>query len=101
MHRAIILRYDRLEHDPIDQWQPENPYSFALMMNFTIGITPNAGDNFILYVETPDNANISKKYTFTMSEFNLEKIILYVNDLLSCCTGNDWQEISEKLSYYL
>lgn len=101
--KAIINSYDCLEHDPIDDWQPENPCDIAISINFNIGINATAGDNFLLHVITPSQQVGSQpaKYTLVVDHFNIQTILADVQNMLEQCQGNSWEEVAQKLSQFM
>jgi hypothetical protein len=100
MLTPIIISYDCLEYDPIDQWQPQDPHNINISINFTIGIRPPSGDNFILHIVTPNNLELLNRYSLVIDAFDLKKILTHVHQILEKCKGDDWQEISNQLSQF-
>lgn len=100
MMKAVINHYDCLEHDPIDQWQPEDPSDINISINFNIGLVATAGDNFLLHVVTanqqPDEQ--MEPYTLVVDKFNMPAILASVDGMLEQCQGENWPDIAGQLS---
>ncbi len=99
----IILSYDCVEHDPIDNWIPDDVYDVDLYINFTIGTDNTAGDNFLLRVVTPNNlqGQNASQHSIVIHEYSFINVMQKVEDILQQCQGSHWQEISEKLAKFM
>lgn len=101
--KPLILSFDCVDYDPIDLWVPENCYDVDFWMNFTIGYDQGGGDNFLLHVVSPINLQgpESDKYAIVLTEYSWNLVLERVNNILEKCHGNNWSEISEKLSNHM
>lgn len=101
--KAIINSYHCLEHDPIEDWQPENPADINVSINFTIGLEATSRDNFLLHVITPSQqvGSLPTKYTLVIDYFKIQIILTSVQDMLEQCQGNSWEDITQKLSQFM
>jgi len=98
--RAIIISYDCTDHDPIEEWVPDNVFDVDFWMNFTIGPDMKGGDNFQVHVVTPNNLHgkDSDKHSIVLGEYSWSSVLATVESMLEDCQGSNWSEISEKLS---
>lgn len=58
--KPIIISYDCTDHDPIEEWVPDDVFDIDFWMNFTIGPDNKGGDNFQVHVVTPNNLHGKK-----------------------------------------
>ncbi|MFL1467591.1 Imm8 family immunity protein [Marinobacter sp. HN1S83] len=101
--KPVILSYDCSDHDPIDQWAPNDVYDVDFWMNFTIGPDHEGGDNFQVHIVTPNNLHgrNATKHAIVLNEFSWPAVLAEVKAILAQCEGPSWSEISEKLSGYM
>jgi hypothetical protein len=101
--KPIIISYDCTDHDPIEQWVPNDPFDVDIWINFTIGPNSKSGDNFLARVITSNNLHgkDSDKYAVILTEYSWANVIYEINRFLEMCSGNNWLEISEKLSKFM
>jgi hypothetical protein len=98
--RASILSYDCADLDPIQNWVPDDPYDVDFWMNFTIGPDTKGGDNFQVHIVTPNNLQDkdSDKHAIVVKEYEFSSVLKAVENMLDQSQGENWSEISEKLS---
>jgi Immunity protein 8 len=101
--KPIINRYDCVDHDPIDSWVPEDPANVDFWMNFTIGSGGAAGDDFQVHVLTNSQVerSISTQYAIILPIYRWDLLLAVVEKILDHCQGEDWVEVSGKLSRYM
>ncbi|WP_370979716.1 Imm8 family immunity protein [Agaribacterium sp. ZY112] len=98
--KPIILSYDCSDHDPIDEWVPDDVFDVDFWINFTIGLDEKGGDNFQARVVTPNNLHgkNSEKHAIILVEYSWVEVIAAVEAMLEQCQGISWIGISEELS---
>lgn len=96
----IIISYDCTDHDPIDEWIPDDTFDVDYWMNFTIGPDTKGGDNFQVHIVTPNNlqGKESAKHAIILNEYTWHEVIAAVEVMLEQCQGTSWAGISEQLS---
>jgi hypothetical protein len=101
--KAIIVNYDCTDHDPIDEWVPENDRDVDFWMNFTIGLDKSSGDNFQVRIISPIKLRnkTSKKFTIVIEKYSWISVLSAVEKILEQCQGSDWLDISEQLSQFM
>ena len=101
--KPIIISYDCADHDPIEEWIPEDRYNIDFWMNFTIGPDMKGGDNFQVRIVTPNNLSgkNSSKHAIVLNEYSWPNVVEAVDVLLENCKGLNWSEISEQLSRHM
>jgi hypothetical protein len=101
--KPVILNFDCIDHDPIEEWVPENPKNVDFWMNFTIGPDSRAGDYFQVHVLTEENfkATKEKRHAIVIKEYSLDNLLIEIDKILEKCHGSDWEEMSLKLSQYM
>lgn len=100
--KPVIISYDCTDHDPIDEWVPEDAYDVDFWMNFTIGPDIKGGDNFLVRVVTPNNLHgkNSAKHAIVLNEYTWAIVLAEVDAILEHCQGISWTGISAQLSQY-
>jgi hypothetical protein len=99
----IILSFDCTDYDPIDSWIFPEPKSVDFWMNFTIGLDQSGGNDFQLHVLTSDMvaSNTSLSNAIVLDCYTWDTVLLKVNAILDQCSGENWEEISIKLSKHM
>lgn len=99
-----IKSYDCVDYDPIDSYKFKNNCNVNFWMNFTIGFKDSeAGDNFQVRVATYNNIELTEsiEHTILLEEYSFPLVLTQINDILSKCQGEDWDEVSGKLAKYM
>lgn len=97
-----------IEED-LEVFVPKVQDNFAISIRLLIGLNDgsDASDLFELTICTPKwiESNHSDpcflKGTLIVSEYNFEKIQIYIEELLKNITGKDWDEKAKNLSYFM
>lgn len=99
----IILSFDCTDYDPIDSWIFPEPKRVDFWMNFTIGLDQSGGNDFQLHVLTSDmvTSNTSLSNAIVLDCYAWDAVLLKVNAILDQCSGENWEEISNKLSKHM
>lgn len=98
--KPVIISYDCVDHDPIDEWVPEDLHDFDFWMNFTIGPDFIGGDNFLVRIVSPSNLNgqMIAKHSIVLIQYSLESVLVEVEKFLSGAEGENWMDVSGMLS---
>ncbi|RYV01200.1 hypothetical protein SOPP22_16735 [Shewanella sp. OPT22] len=99
-----IKSYDCVDYDPIESHEFDDNFDVTFWMNFTIGLSNSVGgDNFLVRIATYNNIELTESidHTILLDEYSFPQVLSEVDDLLSKCQGNNWEEISSKLSKYM
>ena len=98
--KPIIISYDCTDYDPIEKWVPDNPTDVDFWMNFTIGPDIKGGDNFQIHIVTPNNlqGKNADKYALVIRNYSWPVVLNNIENILENCQGENWSEVSEKLS---
>jgi hypothetical protein len=98
--KPIIISYDCTDHDPIEEWVPDDVFDVDFWINFTIGPDMKGGDNFQVHIVTPNNLHgkDSEKYAIVIKQYSWSSLLTVIINMLEKCQGRNWSEISEKLS---
>ncbi len=98
--KPVIVSYDCTDHDPISEWAPQDPLIVDFRMNFTIGTDKIAGDNFQVRVITKNciRANQKIERAIVLNAYSWPSLLATVESMLENNQGEDWAEISNKLS---
>jgi hypothetical protein len=98
--KPIILSYDCIDHDPIDEWIPTDIFNVDFWMNFTIGPDMKGGDNFQVHVITPNNLHgkNSDRHAIVLTEYSWSSVLAAVDGMLEKCQGKNWRQITDQLS---
>lgn len=92
--------------DDMEVYQPENPDSFAIYVQAMIGIKGGDGyESFDIQVCTPKwmDENYGREdvrtgqHLLIVKEYNYRRLVRFIENYLMHCSGNDWQEIAEKV----
>lgn len=96
----VILSFDCVDHDPIEEWEPDDAFDVDFWMNFTIGPDATGGDNFQVHIVTPNNLHgkDSDRHAIVMLEYSWPSVLAEVEGMLEKCQGSTWLEMSEELS---
>jgi hypothetical protein len=72
-------------------------------MNFTIGLDQSGGNDFQLHVLTSDmvTSNTSLSNAIVLDCYAWDAVLLKVNAILDQCSGENGEEISNKLSKHI
>lgn len=105
--RAELKRLHSPDTFDLAHFVPEDPTSFAILLQAMIGPAGEAGEeSFSIQVCTPrwleqnlprDEVLVARHMLLT-HEYDLGKIVAAITKFLSTCTGASWQEIGEKVS---
>ena len=102
MKTPEIKSWDCTEHDPIDQWKPEDPERVGFWCNLTIGIQgQEGGDNFMVQVATHKVVpQLQDKTNLVVIPYyeSWEATLTVLQEILAQCADFDWSGISEKLA---
>lgn len=103
MMKPVIVSYDCSDIDNVECWKPADRSDVDFWMNFTIGPDSTAGDNYQVHVVTPKalNNNPNKKHSVVLNYYDWQALLKEIDNILEQCQGQDWQEMSEKLSKFL
>jgi hypothetical protein len=97
-----IKSQDCADHDPIEEWVPEDKFDVNLWMNFTIGpIGFDGGDNFQAHIITKsaisDEPN-KKGRMIIIDYFNFDELIKVINSIFKDKEFSTWDEATELLN---
>ena len=101
--KAIIKSIDCINHDPIQDWIPENKKDVNIFITFHIGPKDGRGSElFNANVVTPNNVPTSSNAKYIeVVEYNLESVVNKVNALLNNFESDDWAKIGSYLNQFL
>lgn len=99
----LILSYDCTDHDPIEEWVPDDAFNVDFWVNFTVGPDKTGGDNYQVHIVTPNNLHgkNTDKHAIVLNEYSWPSVLAEVEAILEKCQGSDWPEISNKLSNFM
>lgn len=93
-------------HHDLKTYQPEIDET-AITLTLNIGnASSSGGDNFDVFICTPEwlckHQRLPKlmRHTLLIRKYDLEKIKQIIADYIIQCEGDDWMEISHKLSQF-
>jgi hypothetical protein len=102
MKTPEIKGWDCIDHDPIENWSPEDPSNVEFWCNLSIGLKGEAGaDNFQVHIATNDAVSRieSKEYLVVIPRYdNWTQVLGVLDSIVSQCKDVTWLRISEKLS---
>lgn len=97
-----IKSYDCIEHDPIDEWIPEEPDLVSFWCCISIGIKGQEGfDYFQVHVVTSRMLSqiTDKKYTLVLPYYeNFQQVIDVINQQMELCKNINWVGFTEEFS---
>ena len=106
MKTAKLKRLISIEVDLETYW-PDDLECFGLWLDAEIGLSDTAGaDIFRIFICTPDwlkkrlpsEKIMLGRYLMIVSEYDLDAIIIFINQYIEKCDGEDWVSIANKLS---
>lgn len=93
--------------DDLSQYHPENSENFCILFRAIVGLKDTQGEeSFDIQVCTPqwflsnlkkDDVIPGRHFLFVL-EYNFDRIFRRIKELIESCSGNNWQEIAEKVS---
>ncbi len=100
-----IKSYDCADHDPIDEWIPDDIYEVNFSMNFTIGeIGTEGGSNFQAHIITHKALSQEKNKQgrfITLEEYSFEAVLNKINDLFKDKEFVSWLDANAYLNKYM
>ena len=99
--KPMILSYDCAEHDPIDLWVPEKYDEIDFWLTLNIGSDLISGEDFkVRIVTTNQIRHGDAQYAWVIQHYHFATILQALTSVVENCTGNDWQDVTQKLSQY-
>lgn len=102
LKKAEIKSWDCVEHDPIEEWQPDDPLFVEFWCNVAIGVEGEEGaDNFQVHVVTERMLSQinDKNYMLVLPCYEgWEQVLRSLNSKLDDVGELSWAGVSEKLS---
>ncbi len=100
MLKPVVVGFDCVEHDPIEEWVPPDPFDVDCWVNFTIGLDESAGDNFLVRIVTPNNlcGPNAAKNAVVVNEYSWSKALAAIERVLEESQGISWPGICHELS---
>lgn len=105
--RAIIKKVHSPDTLNLENYCPDDPENFSLLLQFLIGPVNGEGEeSFDVEIYTPKwiLANFKKedviygRHKIIVLEYNLKAIIDSVSKYISGCSGDTWLEIAQKIN---
>lgn len=97
-----IKGWDCIEHDPIEDWIPEDKAAVDIWCNFAIGLRGSGGgDNFSVRVITEAEIRHVNDHRFLLIVPYYEswsQILMQVRREIADCKGLSWAQVSEQLA---
>jgi len=91
----------------LEDYRPENPEKFSFLLQAMVGPEGKDGEeSFDIEVCTPrwleetygvEDVVIGRHHLI-IREYNYERLIQAIKDFLKQCTGENWNEVAEKVS---
>ena len=107
-HKAIALKaaeiksWDCSDHDPIEDWVPDDPADVEFWCNLAIGLEEGTGaDNFQVHVATQKALSriLDKRKVVVIPYYEgWGKTLEIFRSIVSDCEDIDWLRVSEHLS---
>lgn len=104
--RSIINSFICVDHDPLYLYQPEDISMFHFWVEISVGIESEEGEELFqvficsqkwLEKKIKENTFFIGLYSIIMYEYNYDILCSILNKLF-CIEGNNYEEISNKLS---
>jgi hypothetical protein len=105
--RAIIKSFQSIDIEDLYNFTPLNRDNFSFLLELMVGPDTEEGEeSFNIQVCTPQwlSSNMKKEdillgnYFLIVLEYNFERIFNKIRQLVEGCSGNNWNEIAEKVS---
>lgn len=105
--KAELKRVHSPDIDDLENYRPENPEKFAFLLQAMVGPEGKEGEeSFDIDVCTPKWLEETYKFEdvvvgrhhFIVREYNYERIVNAIRDFLQLCSGEDWNEVAEKVA---
>ena len=97
-----IKSWDCSDHDPIEDWVPDDPSDVEFWFNISIGIKNEVGaDNFQVHVATNKAvASVADKRKLVIIPYyeGWEQILAVLQPMVEQCTDISWSGMSNQLS---
>ena len=104
---AELKRVHSPDIDDLENYRPENPEKFAFLLQAMVGPEGKEGEeSFDIEVCTPKWLEETYKledvvvgrHHLIVREYNYERIVNAIRDFLQLCSGEDWNEVAEKVA---
>jgi hypothetical protein len=101
-----VIKGFEFDQDSNDKFQPEDPSCFFTSIRLIIGPDNEEGEEiYDVFLVTPKWMESNYKQDrihlgmnkIIVKEFDLDKILVFLNSYLERCAGKNWKEVSYKL----
>ncbi|MCR1795728.1 MULTISPECIES: Imm8 family immunity protein [unclassified Leptospira] len=104
MKKPVIraFDFDANDHDPIEDWVPEDPYDIDIWITFSIGPSDEIGSDyfdghFITKNYEEKYALVSKSPYFLIERYSLSAILEMVTVFIESCSRADWEQTAKEI----
>ena len=109
--RAKLFRVESPGIDDLSIYLPKNKENFSILIEVAVGYEgqkKEGGDIFGFQIYTPQwlisnyspNEVIIPRHSLIIFEYNYDSIYQRIKKIIESCTGESWDEISQKISRY-
>ena len=105
--RAKIKSYHSPDIEDLYKYVPKNPTNFSLLLELMVGPeNENGEESFNIQICTPGwflstmkkHDIVPGRHFLIVLEYNYDRIYNKIKQLIENCTGNDWNEVADKVS---
>ena len=103
--KAVLKSFDCFDHDPIDQWHPDDPACVDYCLCLHIGTEEEEGaDLFYVHVLTESavralsGAEAKMRKKIVLSSYSWSAVLHSIEKILVSVEGRDWSSLSGQLS---
>ncbi|WP_221033311.1 Imm8 family immunity protein [Actomonas aquatica] len=101
----VLKAFDCTDHDPIDQWRPEDPDFVDYWLCLHIGPDEEDGADFFYVnviteysLRSLAGADAVERKKIVLKSYSWSRVIGAVEEILSSVEGHDWSAISSELN---
>ncbi|WP_036090709.1 Imm8 family immunity protein [Leptospira sp. B5-022] len=102
MKIPVIRAFDDVDHDPIKDWIPEDPYDIDICIRFSIGPSDEMGidyfdGHFITKNYEEEYASYLQPRYFLIERYSLPVILEMVTLFIETCSRPDWEQTAQAI----
>jgi len=104
---AELKRFHSPDIYDLENYRPENPENFGFLLQVMVGPEGKDGEeSFDIEVCTPKWLEetyevedvVIGRHHIIIREYNFERLVRSIKDFLKQCSGESWNEVTEKVS---
>jgi len=103
--KPVLKSFDCVDHDPIDQWKPDDPSFVDYWLCLHIGPEEEEGSDIFYVNILTENAvralsgeEATKRKKIVLSSYSWSSVLQTIERTIDSIEGSDWSSLSAQLS---